>query len=61
MDVEDKMEQPVTVADVEDALRAIGALMHPRLMVTLPPTAAVNLPNIYRCLRELLALKGRGP
>jgi len=51
--MQDLTGQPVSLADIESAERAIKSA----LVKSLPPELAVELPNVLRCLRDLRALR----
>ena len=46
----------VSEQDIKEAITAVKSVMT-KDMLKLPPELAVNIPNIHRCLTELLVLK----
>jgi hypothetical protein len=56
MNFVDNTGKPVSRRDIEDAIGAVRTAMA-KHFVTLPPELAVQLPNIHRCLGELLRTK----
>jgi hypothetical protein len=55
IDIEDQTGMPVPVAEYDEAL-AVTRKYLVRLMTTLPPEFAVQIPNIIRCLEQGRAL-----
>lgn len=55
----DMTGKPPSVEDIDEAIKAATKLMHPALMMKIPPEIAVNAGNIRRCLIHLRQLAGK--
>lgn len=57
IEFDDKTGQPPSARDIDEAIAIVQK--HITAIAALPPALAVQLPNIYRCLRYLREIAPR--